>query len=138
MMNGATLSLICVVMPIWWPWKTLDMSQPMFTNFPTSSSTLIPQKSNIHLNIKEKMLSKVVDKLIISTHRRIGMRFHFCSTYKWIDNHYVLSIMVISSTLTAMKGALANVTLVTSNNTTCMMFAIPHLDVLDQTFYKHS
>jgi len=135
-MNGTTLFLNCVVMPIWWPWKTLDPSQPMLTNFPTSSSTLKPPKSNIHLIVKENMLSKVANKLIASTHRRMGMHLHFCITYKWIDNHYVLSIVVTSSTLIAMKGATTNDVLVASNNTMCMTFTIFHRDVLDQCFLE--
>jgi hypothetical protein len=108
----------------------------MFTNFPTNSSTPKPQKSNINLTIKEKMLLEVVDKLIASTNRRMGMRLYFCTTYKWIDNHCVLSIVVTSLALTAMKGATTNVTLVASNNTMCMTFAIPHPDVSNQCFLE--
>jgi hypothetical protein len=103
----------------------------MFTNFPTSSSTTKPPKSNIHLNIKKTLLLKVVNKLTASIHRRMGMHLHFCSTYKWIDNHYVLLIVVISSTPTAMKGAITNVTLVASNNTMCMTSTIPYPNVLN-------
>ncbi len=134
-MNGTTLFLNCMVMFVQWPWRTLDMSQPMLTNFPTTSSTLKPQKSNIHLNIKEKMLSKVVDKLTTSTHKKMGMHLHFCNTYKWIDSHYMLLIIVTSSTLTSLKGA-----------TTCCFDSLqqynvrdlyhPHLDVSDQCFLK--
>ncbi len=64
------------------------------------------------------------------------MHLHFCTTYKWIDNHYVLSIMVISLALTTMKGVATNVVLVTSNNTMCMTLTIPHLDVSNQCFSK--
>ncbi len=106
----------------------------MLTNFPASFSTPKPPKSKTHLTIK-KNLSEVVDKLT-STHRKMGMRLHFCTTYKWIDNHYVLLIMVTSSTLNIMKGATTNVALVASNNTTCMIFAISHLDVSDQCFLE--
>jgi hypothetical protein len=35
-----------------------------------------------------------------------------------------------------MKGATTNATLVTSNNTVCMTFAIPHPHVSDQCFLK--
>ncbi len=134
-MNGVSLFFNCMVTPIQWSWKTLDASPPMFTNFPTSFSTLRP-KSNIHLTVKEKMLSKVANKLIASTHRRIGMHFHFCTTYKWIDNYCVLLIVVTSSTLIVMKGAITNVVLVTSNNTTCRTFTILYPDVLDQCFLE--
>ncbi len=40
------------------------------------------------------------------------MCFHFCTTYKWIDNHCVLLNVVTSSTLIVMKGEVANATLV--------------------------
>jgi len=70
MMNGTTLFLNCVVMLVRWPWKTLDPSQPMFTNFLASSSTLKPQKSSIHLTIKEKQLLEVANKLIPQHIRR--------------------------------------------------------------------
>ncbi len=109
MMNGITLFLNCMVMLVQWPWQTLDPSQPMLTNFLISSSTLKPQKSSIHLTIKEKILLEVVDKLTASTHRRMGMHLHFCTTYRWIDNHCVLSILVTSSTLIAIKGVTSNV-----------------------------
>jgi len=136
MVNGTTLFLNCVVTPIRWPWKTLNPSQPMFTNFQASSSTPKPPKSSIHLTIKEKMLSEVADKLIASTHRRMGMCFHFCTTYKWIDYHCVLSIVVTSSALITMKGATTNATLVASNNTMCMTSTSPHPDVSNQGFLE--
>jgi hypothetical protein len=82
------------------------------------------------------MLSKVVDKLIASTYRRMKMHLHFCTKYKWIDNHYVLLIMATSWALTTMKGATTNATLVASNNTMCMTTTIPHLDVSDQCFLE--
>jgi hypothetical protein len=84
------------------------------------------------------MLSEVANKLTASTFRRMGMHLHFCTTYKWIDNHCVLSIMVISSTLTTMKGATTNVVLVASNNTMWMTSTIPHHDVLNQCFFRNT
>jgi hypothetical protein len=45
--------------------------------------------------------------------------------YKWIDNHWLLSIVVLSYALIAIKEVAANVALVDFNKTLCMTSAIP-------------
>jgi hypothetical protein len=66
-----------------------------------------------------KPLLDMAKTLTFSTHKRIKILFQPCTTYKWIDNHNVLSIVVTSYALTTMKLVEANVTLVASNNTSC-------------------
>jgi hypothetical protein len=92
----------------------------MLTNFPTNFSNLNPHILSKPFTINLKTLSNVVESLAISTRRRIIILFQPCTTYKWIDNHYMLSIVVTSSTITTLKLAKASVALVASNNTLCM------------------
>jgi len=103
--KGATTSLNYIVTPIWWPWKTKLPLHPMLTSFLANSSNPNPQNSSKPLIISPKIVFNVVEALIDSTHRRIGIFFQPCTIYKWIDNHCVLSMVVTSFTLTSMKLA---------------------------------
>jgi hypothetical protein len=77
-----------------------------------------------------KTLLDMAKTLTFSTHKRIKILFQPRTTYKWIDNHYVLSIVVISFALTIMKLVEANVALVASNNTSCVTQPCPNLKIL--------
>jgi hypothetical protein len=59
--KGATFSLNYRFTIDLWPWNTLLSSHLMLTSLPTSSSNFNPPYSTKHFNIKEKMLSDVVD-----------------------------------------------------------------------------
>jgi hypothetical protein len=98
-------------------------SQPMLISFPTRSFKPNPPKLIKHFNISPKMLSKVVTYPLFPCRTKILL--HYCTTYKWIDNHYVLSIIITLFTLIAIKEAIANVILVASNKTPCIISTIP-------------
>ncbi len=85
---------------------------------------------------KANMFSEVVDISTISTHRRMGILLHCSTTYKWIDNHWVLSIAITSFTLTVIMEVTANVALMASKKTLCMTFPIPQPDPLVQCFWE--
>jgi hypothetical protein len=42
------------------------------------------------------MLLEVARTSIVSTQRKIGILFQAWTTYKWMDNHWILSILVTS------------------------------------------
>jgi hypothetical protein len=75
----------------------------MFTNFPRSSSNPNPTNSNKNFNIKTKMLLKVANIITISKQRKMGILFHCWTTYKWMDNHWMLSIAITLFVIIAMK-----------------------------------
>jgi hypothetical protein len=92
----------------------------MSTNFPmTISTNLNPPNLSKPFTMSLKPLLDMAKTLTFSTHKRIKILFQPCTTYKWIDNHNVLSIVVTSYALTTMKLVEANVTLVAFNNTSC-------------------
>jgi hypothetical protein len=64
---------------------------------------------NMHFNIKAKMLFKMIEIHIVSTQKRMGILLHFWTTYKWIENHCVLLIVVTSVVVITMKVAITNV-----------------------------
>jgi hypothetical protein len=64
-------------------------SQPILTIFPPKCSNFNPPKSWKNLTIKEKILLNVEDTPIISTQRSLGIVFHFWTTYKWIEIHWM-------------------------------------------------
>ncbi len=115
----------------------LLLSHPMPTSFPMIiSSNLNPPNSRKPFTMNPETLLNMAKTLTFSTHKRIKILFQPCTTYKWIDNHYVLSIIVTSITLTTMKLVEANVALVASNNTSHVTQPCPNLKNLP-TFYRN-
>lgn len=125
MIKGATFSLNCRVSPYLWPWNTLLSSHLMPTSLLTSSSNLNPPYSTKHFNIKEKMLSNVVNIPIVCTQRQIKMVFHYWTRYRWINIHWVLSIIVTSLAEKTMKEATTKATLMESKKMSCITSTIP-------------
>jgi hypothetical protein len=80
----------------------------------------------MHFNIKAKMLLEMIEIHIVSTQKRMRILLHFWTTYRWIENHCVLSIVVTSLAITTTKNAITNVIFIASNKTTCITFAILH------------
>lgn len=124
MTKSATSSLNCKVTPNLRPYNTLLPLHPLLINMLTSSFNLKPPYSTKHFNIKEKMLSNVVDVPIVCTQRRIKILFHSWTMYRWIKSHWVLSIVITSSTKTTMKETTTKV-LVESKRMSYITFAIP-------------
>lgn len=63
----------------------------------------------------------------VLTNKRMQIIFQACSTYKWIDNHLILLIVVILFVEMPMKALVANAAFVTFNNTLCMTSIMPQL-----------
>ncbi len=115
--------------------RTLILSQPMFTNFLTSSSNPNPSNSNKHFNIKTKML-KVANIIAISTQRNMGILFHCWTTYKWMDSHQMLAIIVTLFVVITIKEKTANVAFMISNKISHITSTIPHPELSIQCFLK--
>jgi hypothetical protein len=64
----------------------------------------------------------------VLTNKRMHIIFQACTTYKWIDNHLTLLIIVTLFVKMLMKALVVNATFVMFNNTLCMTSIMPQLE----------